>query len=218
MSSFPLNKRFKYPRTFHIPQSPGATSDDKILKNLDQFKGKQIIITEKMDGENTTIYSDGYMHARSIDGNNHPSRNWIKGNIVPLIANQVHESLRFCGENLYAQHSIPYDNLASYFQVFSTWSHELCCHWDDTIEECNSLGLVTVPVLYDGIFNEDIINELISTIDFQKQEGFVIRLKNIFHISTFNNSVAKYVRKNHVVTDDHWAHKAIIPNRLKNGN
>lgn len=210
--------RIKYQRTFHIPQSPGATSDDKILRNMDHFKNKHIIISEKRDGENTTIYADGYLHARSIDSNNHPSRNWIKGNVVPLIAYQVHESLRFCGENLYAQHSIPYDNLTSYFEVFSTYSNDLCCHWDDTIEECRNLGLTTVPVLYDGMYNEDIINELINTMNFEKQEGFVIRLKDIFHISAFKHSVAKYVRKNHVITDDHWMSKPIIPNRLKNDN
>lgn len=207
--------RTKYPRTYHIPQSPGATSDDKILSSLDHFKDKKVVITEKRDGECTTIYSDGYLHARSIDSNNHESRNWIKSCVVPIIQNQVHESLRFCGENLYAQHSIPYYDLTSYFEVFSSWSNDVCCHWEDTVAECNRLGLTTVPVLYQGVFDNNIIKTIISNMDFEKQEGFVIRIVDSFHISQFQYNVAKYVRKNHVITNEHWMHSQIIPNKLK---
>ena len=44
--------KIKYPRTFHLPWSPGATSDDKMLKSIEHFIGKEVVITEKMDGEN----------------------------------------------------------------------------------------------------------------------------------------------------------------------
>ena len=33
--------------------------------------------------------------------------------------------------------------------------------------------------------------------------------------SQFDQKVAKYVRANHVNTDNHWAHQQIVPNRLK---
>lgn len=46
-----MEKR-KYPRTPHLPWSPGATSDDKYIQDLNSFKGRKIVITEKMDGEN----------------------------------------------------------------------------------------------------------------------------------------------------------------------
>ena len=41
----------KYPRTYHLPWSPGTTSDDKKLSGdwFDMYKGKEIIITEKLD-------------------------------------------------------------------------------------------------------------------------------------------------------------------------
>ena len=35
-------------------------------------------VKEKMDGENTSLYQDGF-HARSIDGRHHSSRDWVKG-------------------------------------------------------------------------------------------------------------------------------------------
>jgi len=45
----------KYPRTYHLPYSPGATKDDKKLQAgwFDNFAGQEIVITSKLDGENT---------------------------------------------------------------------------------------------------------------------------------------------------------------------
>jgi hypothetical protein len=71
----------KYPRTYHLPWSPGQTRDDRVIESTDIFKGKEVVVTIKMDGENTTMYHD-YIHARSIDSGSHPSRTWIK-NFMP---------------------------------------------------------------------------------------------------------------------------------------
>lgn len=50
----------KYGRTYHLPQSPGATSDDKIMRSVDGLvAANEVVFTEKMDGENTTIHSQG---------------------------------------------------------------------------------------------------------------------------------------------------------------
>ena len=37
-----------------------------------------------MDGENSTIYPDGYTHARSIDSAHHPSRSHLKSSLLRL--------------------------------------------------------------------------------------------------------------------------------------
>ena len=65
----------KYPRTYHLPWSR-PTSDDKKLVDDSQFYGKHLVVTLKMDGENTSMYEDK-IHARSIDSanNNHPHCN-----------------------------------------------------------------------------------------------------------------------------------------------
>lgn len=49
----------KCPRAYHLPYSPRATKDDKKLKDnwLDYFKNQEIVITEKLDGENTAFTS-----------------------------------------------------------------------------------------------------------------------------------------------------------------
>lgn len=210
--------RIKYPRTYHVPFSPGATSDDKVLASLDHFTGKDIVITEKLDGENTTIYADGYSHARSIDSSNHHSRHWVKTNAVPRIAYQLHKALRVCGENLYAKHSIYYENLESYFYAFSIWEKKKCLSWADTVELCQLLNLSIVSVLYAGPFDEKIVRSVAASLNLEKQEGFVMRLASSFDLDDFRSSVAKFVRKGHVQTNEHWLHQEIIPNKLRSQN
>lgn len=69
--------KVKYPKTMHLPWSRSYTDDDKILRNTDHFAGREVVITEKMDGENTTMYRD-FMHARSLDSKDHTSRHYVK--------------------------------------------------------------------------------------------------------------------------------------------
>lgn len=44
--------RYKYPKTFHFSFSPGVQNDDRTTFDLSSFEGKEVIATEKMDGEN----------------------------------------------------------------------------------------------------------------------------------------------------------------------
>ena len=104
-----MNAYFKYPRTFHLPWSPGVNRDDQILVGVDYFRGQQVIVTEKLDGENTSMYSD-HFHARSLDSRHHPSRAWVK-TLHGGIKHEIPSGWRICGENLYARHSIHYRGL-----------------------------------------------------------------------------------------------------------
>jgi len=67
----------KYPRTYHLPWSPGMNRDDRMMSDTNVFRGKRIMICEKLDGENTTWYRDR-MTARSLETSSHPSRDWVK--------------------------------------------------------------------------------------------------------------------------------------------
>ncbi|MFW6226283.1 MAG: RNA ligase family protein [bacterium] len=122
-----FQKYIKYPRTYHLPWS-NVSNDDKLLKDDTHFFNKRVICTLKMDGENTTMYND-YFHARSLDSNNHESRNWVKG-LWSRISYLLDDNMRICGENLYAVHSLKYDNLKSYFMMFSIWIDNKCLSWD----------------------------------------------------------------------------------------
>ncbi|MFT5465446.1 MAG: hypothetical protein ACI8UO_000541 [Verrucomicrobiales bacterium] len=56
----------KYPRTLHLPWSPGSTNDDCFLNGVSHFEGREVVVTEKLDGENTSMYRGG-IHARTLD-------------------------------------------------------------------------------------------------------------------------------------------------------
>ncbi len=209
-----MNK-YKYPRTYHFSFSEGATSDDKILKDDKMFEGKKIVVTTKMDGENTTIYPDGSFHARSLDSKHREYHSFLLKEI-PNFSYQIPEGYRICGEYLYAKHSIYYEDLEDYFLVFSIWDEKNnCLSWEDTKIIAKELGLKTVPELFVGNFDIDKIKEIAKKTIEEGQEGIVVRTFDSYPYEEFNKNIAKVVRKGHVQTDTHWSYSQIIPNKLK---
>lgn len=206
--------KVKYPRTYHLPWSEGMNSDDRMLSSLTGLEGEEVIVTEKRDGENTTLGSY-YYHARSIDSGHHPSRSYVK-QLWAQVCGDIPEGWRVCGENLYATHSIHYKDLLSYFEAFSVWNDKnYCLSWDETSEWINLLGLNQVPTLYRGVFDEKKIKDLWSKSRSSTTEGYVVRVTAGFPYSEFRCKVGKFVRKNHVQTTKHWMRgQPIIPNEL----
>lgn len=208
-------ERMKYPRTPHLPWSSGRSNDDIAIDSIDHFtRFDDIVVTEKLDGENSTLYHN-YLHARSVDSKSHPSRDWLK-QFHATIRHNIPEDFRVCGENVYAKHSIFYETLNSYFYVFAIFQEEMCLSWDDTVEWSALMGLETVPVLYRGVWDEWAIKACWrETSTFGKeQEGYVVRNAVNFLFSNFRENVAKYVRPQHVTTNQHWMYQAVIPNQL----
>ncbi|WP_187645805.1 RNA ligase family protein, partial [Streptomyces sp. TRM49041] len=203
--------RTHYPRTPHLPWSPGAARDDVRVADLSGFVGREVVVTEKLDGENTTLYSDG-LHARSLDSAHHPSRAWVKG-LQGRIAAHLPEGWRVCGENMYARHSLPYEELESYFYGFSVWDElHWCPGWDYTVGLLRGLGIPTPRVLWRGVFDERALRRL--RVDTGRQEGYVVRTADGFMAGEFGRRVAKWVRPGHVQTGTHWMHAAVTPNGL----
>lgn len=206
---------YKYERTPHFSWSESVASDDKIITSLAILEAcDDIVVTEKMDGENTNLYTN-YLHARSATYSYHPSRNWVKRLHAEMGFN-IPENLKLCGENLYAKHSIHYQDLESYFLLFSVWTEEkVALSWDETEEWAQLLGLKTVPVLYRGPWNEKLLRELPSKMDLNKQEGYVVRPARAIAQAEFGQCVAKYVRPQHVQSDEHWMHQEMVLNKLR---
>ncbi len=199
--------RKKYPRTPHLSWSESISEDDIVSEDI--FPGREVVITEQLDGENTSLYND-YIHTRSINSGKHPSRDYVTA-LWGNIKDQIPPTFRICGENMYAKHSIHYTDLESYFFVFSIWDGDLCLSWKDTVEYCKLLDLVTVPVLYEGLYDKS----KLPTINPDRQEGYVIRSSSEFMYDSFADNIRKYVRKNHVQTDDHWLTKPVEKNLLR---
>ncbi|MGW1463558.1 RNA ligase family protein [Streptomyces sp. NPDC002308] len=220
--------RTHYPRTPHLPWSPGATSDDVRVVDLAALAGREVVVTEKLDGENTTLYADG-LHARSLDSAHHPSRGWVKA-LQGRVGSRIPAGWRVCGENMFARHSIPYDRLDSFFYGFSVWNDEggendeagedgeagaRCLGWDRTTAFLRGLGIPVPPVLWRGVFDaraEKALRRL--ALDTGRQEGYVVRPAEAFGAAEFGRVVAKWVRPGHVTTGTHWMHTAVVTNAL----
>ncbi|MFF4923401.1 RNA ligase family protein [Kitasatospora sp. NPDC001261] len=215
--------RVHYPRTPHLPWSPGAAADDVRAGDLSALAGAEVVVTEKLDGENTTLYRDG-LHARSLDSAHHPSRAWVKG-LQSRIAPRIPDGWRICGENLFARHSIPYTDLESWFYGFSVWTGgadggdldgDHCLDWDDTVRFLRRLGVPVPRVLWRGRYDERALRAL--RLDLDRQEGYVVRTVRGFSRAEFGERVAKWVRPRHVRTDTHWMHAAVVENGLAPGS
>ncbi len=198
----------KYPRTFHFPFSEGATHDDRIQHDWLGMLQQELVMTEKLDGENSCIKSNG-VYARSHGAvNRNP---WARPvwDIWDRIGHSLGD-LHVFGENMYAIHSISYRDLEHYFYVFAIRDGDTWLSWDEILEYAHVMELPVVPVVERGILTE---KSLKQRIDQQQQqgsllggvsEGVVCRAAAAFPDANFSNNVLKYVRKNHVQTNEHW--------------
>lgn len=211
-------ERIKYPRTPHLWWSPGSDADDiGISESAPLVTSSDVVATIKYDGENTTVYPDGTCHARSANSGPHPSRTWMRGEaarIGPLLPAQW----RLCGENLYARHSIGYDDLESWFYAFSFWDHHgdepVAVDWDTTVEWAQLIDVPAVAVIYRGPFDRTALTDAFAPYA-SDHEGYVVRDAAPIAASDFPTRIAKWVRTNHVRTDRHWMFSNVTPNGLR---
>jgi hypothetical protein len=211
-----MNRRYKHPKIYHLPWSPGVTRDDRVLESTEHFAGRAVVVSMKMDGENTTLYPDG-LHARSPEGSHGETSARIKA-FHAEIARKIPMGWRICGENVQYRHSIHYRDLPHFFLVFSLWDESnTCLAWDETEIFCRKIGLKTVPVLKWEGWNEPSMRKFHEVhLDLSTNEGYVVRLANRFSFDDFDKSVAKFVRKGHVQTDKHWRHGPKVENHWVN--
>ena len=211
-----MNEKKKYPRTPHLPWSEGVASDDIRITSLAHLVNKDVVVTEKMDGENTTIYTGGVYHARSMDSVYHKSRSRV-ASLATKLSHDIPDGWRICGENLLAVHSIYYSCLPDYFLVFSIFDeNNVCLSWKDTVDWCEMLGLKHVPVLYKGPWDEAKVKACFkgrSSCGIS-QEGYVVRNAESFSYEKFSQNLAKMVRANHVQTSQHWMQAELKQNDL----
>lgn len=213
----------KYGRTYHLPWSPGMSSDDRMMPNVNVFDGKRVIVMEKLDGENTTLYND-YSHARSVTSGAHASRNWVRS-FHSQFMGDIPDGWRINVENVFAKHSIKYNNLETYAYGFAIWNEQnRILPWGQTLEWFELFGITPCPVIYWGVYDEAAIKQAYATYKADREaeggevEGYVIRVDEDFHYSQFKHNVGKYVRKGHVNAGSHWMYgKAVVPNTLKEG-
>ena len=200
----------KYPRTSHLFFSPGASSDDKIATSISSLIGIDIVITEKLDGENTGITNKG-VYARSHAAFTTSPWSVQVRMIQNRIKNDLSDDVFLFGENMEGIHSIEYKNLDSYFYIFGVRDNNVWIPWESVEEYSYLLDIPTVPVLFKGIANnEKELKEITESLVKGESklgghiEGIVVRNADMFHNDDFSTNVMKWVRKGHVKTDEHW--------------
>lgn len=209
-----------------------------MLASVDHFLNVPVVVTEKMDGSNLCMTRHA-VFARSHNGPpTHTSFDFAKS-LHAGVRHAIPEHLSVFGEYLFAVHSIRYEQLPGYFLIFGVredntgkwWS------WDMVEEMAQELGFPTVPVLHRsstfvaadgnaygmGLFETEAQLKAECNLEYlcrnngkwdnDISEGYVVRLAGEF--TDFSKSVAKWVRANHVQTDQHWMFKEIERNKLK---
>ncbi len=141
-----MNESRKYSRSLHAQISLGTTSDDRFMPNgyVSEFaKMNELILTEKLDGQNNCFNKHGVFARSHTAPSKHP---WDKPLIErwQLIKNDLND-LEIFGENMYGIHSIAYNNLESYFYVFAVREHDQWLSWEEVKFYANLLDFPVVP-------------------------------------------------------------------------
>lgn len=210
----------KYGRTYHYPFSPGTTSDDRINAEYwkDVQKIKTVIHTEKLDGENNCLSQHG-VFARSHAAPTTSAWTRVIRERWESIKNDLGD-IEIFGENLYAVHSIEYQNIESHYFVFGVRILDTWLSWEEVQFYAALFDFQTVPVLSsvspvdENSFRSQVLNLVGMESQFKSYdvlskvtctlEGIVSRNADEYSVGDFSKNVFKYVRKGHVKTDDHW--------------
>jgi hypothetical protein len=216
--------KLKAPRIYHLPWSEVLNKDDKFIRSTDIFKDKEVIVTLKFDGENTSLYNDGTFHAKSLDSKAHESRDWLhtwwRERLYTsnyLLLHGRLPDLRLVGENMKGFHTIEYNNLEALFLLHSAWNGTTCLSWEETLNIAFILNIKTPLVLYKGVYNEAAIKELNSLEKYNDDlvGGYVIRNAGEFDYKDSINNVAKFVSSRFEIKGDHWSKGKITFNKTK---
>lgn len=204
----------------HLPFSPGASSDDKIMEDEDynDLIGETLVFTEKLDGSNVCLTSDNVFSRSHSGPPTHKSFDPLKA-IHANVKHSIPSGLSVFGEWCYAVHSIKYTMLQHHLNIFGIRddSYGEWWDWDDVELMADELGVPTVPVLLVGaIDNKEKLKFIIesfsklSSVYGPEREGFVVRkFCNVRAENGKLKGLAKWVRENHVQTDEHWKRKVL---------
>lgn len=212
----------KFPRTPHLPWSPGGTRDDRRLDTVDHLLGIPLVITEKLDGSNICMTYDSFF-ARSHGAKpTHASFDLAKA-YHGYVQYMLQSHLSFFFEYCFAVHSIKYDALPAHIFLIGVRDERehKWLSWADTHMHSDfTLKCPTVPPLESITFSDrkalvEVTEDLARKPSMfgGEREGIVIRPMREFR--NFDKHVAKWVRKDHVKTDDHWKHQPIVVQNLK---
>lgn len=223
----------KYPRTPHLPGSPGCTKDDRKLTSCVCLLNTDVVILEKLDGSNLSMTSTKVFARSHIGEPTHKSFDMAK-QLHREIMQEIPDNVSVFGEWCYAVHSIEYNALPGYFMVFGirNENNQMWLNWKETVKLAETLKLPMVPVVYDtsltGCPKFETEKQLLAQIKLEmavnpagaceaapEKEGLVIRNQGAFSAAYFGSNIAKWVRKDFIAGNLRWDEKPLTKNLLK---
>lgn len=211
----------KYGRTYHYPFSPGTSSDDRINHQYEtDLSGiTELIHTEKLDGENNCLNRYGVFARSHAAPTVSPWTSAIRQRWQQIRYDLG--DLELFGENLFAVHSIAYERLEQHFFVFAVRENDVWLSWEETQFYARLLDFPPVPELARAVALVGADSIKVEVLSLAQQtsrlgsldartgapctmEGVVSRDASSYTIAQFPHRVFKYVRKDHVQTDEHW--------------
>lgn len=210
----------KFPRTYHLPWSPGATGDDKVFsqEGVLELLNIPLVITEKLDGENQCWTSDSW-HLRSENSTSggvlrsKSKSKWAEvRHLIP-----AHEFWFI--EDISNTHSIEYSDHLYDFFVIAIWNQRdgLFESYDfisDRVARIAVDGLTVVPFIEKVAFSTLNCFKIYTDTEANKssvlggeREGLVCVADG--PLLGWSSYSAKWVRPNHVKTDSHWTRNCL---------
>jgi ATP-dependent RNA circularization protein (DNA/RNA ligase family) len=204
----------------------GSPRDDKVLDDATavEMMRQPAVAEEKVDGANLGISVDarGGLQARNrgsfLAPGGHPQFKhlfrWLAVREEAL-RDALGANLILFGEWCYARHTVLYDRLPDWFIAFDVYEVATRRFWSRARRESlvRRLGLASVPLLGEGVFDRSRIEGLLGTSRFADapMEGIYLRWED----GGFLTERAKVVRRTWVQPDEeHWSRRTMEPNRL----
>jgi hypothetical protein len=180
----------RYPRTYHLPDSPGAHGDDHLQHDLSWLDG-ELVVTEKLDGGNLTFTRDAmYGRTAGTEPWDVPAKA-----LWAMTSYRIPDDWRVCGESMYARRDVAYCDLPGVFIVFGIWDETgTLLGWDDTVDWARRLELPMVPVLYRGGSLSEARAAWAAQRTPDDSEGFVVRAAGRIPAADFAHKLLAWVR------------------------
>ena len=182
----------KYPRTRHLEGSRLQPGDEDLeAMPFAQWRGRQLVVEEKVDGANAAISFDDegslllqsrghYLRGGAREKHFALLKTWASGHREAFRDRLAARYVLF-GEWVYAKHTVFYDRLPHYFLEFDVLDRQEGVFLSTGRRRALLAGLpiVSVPVLFEGQFDrlEDLVRWIgPSTL---KSDGWAARLREV---------------------------------------
>lgn len=220
---------FRFPHTPHIAWlGEGQPRDDKVLAahEVTDLLADTVWVEEKLDGANLgiSLRADGTLRAQNrgqyllepYAGQFSRLNSWLAQHQWAF-AQVLNADLIVFGEWCAAKHSLDYESLPDWFLVFDVYDRRHQRFWSSARRNAlvAELGLVTVPVLFEGPASlpelEMLLKQSTSRYRSGAPEGLIIRKES----DQWCDSRAKLVRAEFTQTiGEHWRSRAIEWNQV----